>query len=154
MEEPAAMVIKADVGEIRNVREFVGLVFGAWGLEDYVARTVVSELATNAIVHGSRAGDVVVVRVYRREDGGAVVETWDRSDVVPVVPAVNYAAESGRGLLLMEALVRRWGTRPLNEGGKVVWAECATRRSDVSPVQPGEIRREISGSNGLPGSEK
>ncbi|TDE35497.1 ATP-binding protein [Actinomadura sp. 6K520] len=121
--EPATMVIKAEAGEIRRVREFVGLVFGAWGLEDYVARTVVSELATNAITHGSSEGEMVVVRAYRREDGGAVVETWDRSDAVPVVRSVGDAAESGRGLLLMEALVRRWGTRPLSEGGKVVWAE-------------------------------
>ncbi|TDC47906.1 ATP-binding protein, partial [Actinomadura sp. KC345] len=82
-----------------------------------------SELATNAIVHASRDGDVVVVRAYRRDDGIAVVETWDRSDVVPVVQVADQAAESGRGLFLMEALVRRWGTRPLNEGGKVVWAE-------------------------------
>ncbi|WP_433227546.1 ATP-binding protein [Actinomadura formosensis] len=123
MAEPATMVIKPDVGAVREVREFVGLVFGAWGLEDHVARMVVSELATNAIVHGSRDGDLVVVRAYRREDGFPVVEAWDRSDVRPVVRPVDYAAECGRGLLLMEALVRRWGTRPLSEGGKVVWAE-------------------------------
>ncbi|MBB4777717.1 ATP-binding protein [Actinomadura livida] len=123
MNEPATMVVKADLGAVREAREFVGLVFGAWGLEDYVARTVISELATNAITHGSREGDLVVVRVYRREDGVPVVEAWDRSEVVPVVGVVDYAAESGRGLLLMEALVRRWGTRPLSEGGKVVWAE-------------------------------
>lgn len=123
MAEPATMVIKANAGAVREVREFVGLVFGAWGLEDHVARMVVSELATNAIVHGSREGDLVVVRAYRREDGFPVVEAWDRSDARPVVRPVNYAAECGRGLLLMEALVRRWGTRPLNEGGKVVWAE-------------------------------
>lgn len=123
MGEPATLVIKAEVGEVREAREFVGLVFGSWGLEDYVARTVVSELATNAVKHGSREGDVVIVRAYRRDDGFPVVETWDQSDAVPVVRPVNYAAECGRGLLLMEALVRRWGTRPLSEGGKVVWAE-------------------------------
>ncbi len=92
------------------------------GLEDHVARTVISELATNAVKHGSRDGDLVVVRA-RRDDGCAVVEAWDRSDAVPVVRPVDYAAESGRGLMLMEALVRRWGTRPLSEGGKIVWAE-------------------------------
>lgn len=84
---------------------------------------MVSELATNAVVHGSEAGDTVIVRAYRRDDGVPVVETWDRSDALPVVRAVNYGMESGRGLLLLEGLVRRWGTRPLSEGGKVVWAE-------------------------------
>ncbi|NVI92246.1 ATP-binding protein [Actinomadura sp. BRA 177] len=123
MVEPAVMVIKAEVGAVREAREFVGLVFGGWGLEDHVARTVISELATNAVKHGSRDGDLVVVRAFRRDDGCAVVEAWDRSDAVPVVRPVDYAAESGRGLMLMEALVRRWGTRPLSEGGKIVWAE-------------------------------
>jgi hypothetical protein len=31
---------------------------------------------------------------------------------------------------------------------------CAARRSVVSPVQPGGTRREVPGSNGLPGSER
>lgn len=119
---PAEIVIKADAGAVREAREFVGVVFRGWGLTDYVARTVVSELAANAIAHGSRDGDVVVVRVHW-EGGFPVVETWDRSDALPVVRAVDYGVESGRGLLLVEALVRRWGVRPLGDGGKVVWAE-------------------------------
>jgi IS5 family transposase len=32
--------------------------------------------------------------------------------------------------------------------------KCAARRSVVSPVQPGGTRREVPGSNGLPGSER
>ncbi|MEV3922435.1 ATP-binding protein [Actinomadura coerulea] len=123
MEDPAALVIKAELGAVREAREFVALAFGGWGLEDFAARTVVSELVTNAIRHGSREGDHVVVRAYRWEGGGVVIEAWDRSDVLPVVRPVDFAAESGRGLQLVEALVRRWGARPLNEGGKVVWAE-------------------------------
>jgi hypothetical protein len=31
---------------------------------------------------------------------------------------------------------------------------CAARRFAVSPAQPGGIRREVPGSNGLPGSER
>ena len=123
MGEPETIVIKADVGAVREAREFVRLVFGAWGLADYVARTVVSELATNAVVHGSDEGGLVIVRAYRKENGIPVVEAWDRSDALPVVRPVNYGVECGRGLLLLEGLVLRWGTRPLNEGGKVVWAE-------------------------------
>ncbi|WP_034517841.1 ATP-binding protein [Actinomadura rifamycini] len=123
MSESAILVIKANPGAVKQVRDFVAVTFGAWRLDDCVARTVVGELAANAIRHGSRAGDPVVVRAYRRDDGAAVVEAWDVSDEPPVVRPVDLAAESGRGLLLVEALVRRWGTRPLSEGGKVVWAE-------------------------------
>jgi len=32
--------------------------------------------------------------------------------------------------------------------------KCAARRPVVSPVQPGGTRREVLGSNGLPGSER
>jgi hypothetical protein len=121
MAEVEMIVIKGEVGAVREARDFVGLVFGGWGLSDHVARAVVGELAANAVVHGG--GDLVVVRVYRREDGIPVVEAWDRSDALPVIRPVDLGAESGRGLLLVQGLARRWGTRPLNEGGKVVWAE-------------------------------
>ena len=127
--EPSVIVIKAEPKAVREARDFVGLVFGTWGLDGDVARTVVSELAANAIMHGSREGDLVIVRAYLRDDGFAVVEAWDRSDAAPVLRPVDHAAESGRGLLLMEALVRRWGTRPLSEGGKVVWAEIEPVRA-------------------------
>ena len=36
----------------------------------------------------------------------------------------------------------------------VVETKCAARRPVVSPVQPGGTRREVLGSNGLPGSER
>ena len=44
-----------------------------------------------------------------------------------------------------EVLPRRW---------VVERTLCAARRSVVFPVQPGGIRREVPGSNGLPGSER
>ncbi|MFC6883776.1 MULTISPECIES: ATP-binding protein [Actinomadura] len=123
MAEAAAVVVKAVPEAVKEAREFVALVFGEWGLDDHVARTVVSELVTNAIRHGSRDGDPVVVRVFAL-DGRPVIEVWDRSDAPPVVRPFDPGAENGRGLLLIGALVRRWGARPLAEGGKVVWAEC------------------------------
>lgn len=122
MPEPATLVIKACPEALKQVRDFVALVFGAWGLEDYVARTVATELATNAIRHGSRRGDPVIVRAYLSADGCPVVEAWDRSDAEPSVRPFSLAAEHGRGLHMLEALVRRWGIRPLAEGGKVVYA--------------------------------
>jgi len=38
--------------------------------------------------------------------------------------------------------------------GKVERFQCATRRTVVSPVEPGGTRREVLGSDGLPGSER
>ncbi|GAA3934338.1 hypothetical protein GCM10023085_14630 [Actinomadura viridis] len=128
MVETPTIVLKAVPEAIKEARDWVGMVLGAWGLESYTARIVVSEMATNAIMHGSEAGDLIVVRAYMR-NGLPVVETWDRSDDPPLIRAPGDLSESGRGLLLMEQLVVRWGTRPLSGGGKVVWAELEAERS-------------------------
>lgn len=116
------LVLKAVPEAIKEARDLVGFAFGHWGLEDYVARTVASELVTNAVVHGSRDGQYVVARTYLLDGGLPVIEVWDQSGDVPVVQVAGADDEGGRGLFLMEQLVVRWGVRPLNEGGKVVFA--------------------------------
>lgn len=132
MDEPATIVLKAAPEAIKQARDFVALTFSAWGLEDHIARTVISELATNAVKHGSLPNDPVVVRTHLREDGRPVLEVWDRSDAPPVVRPFDLASENGRGLQLMQALVRHWGTRPLKEGGKVVWAVLEARPLEIN----------------------
>ncbi|GAA1866726.1 ATP-binding protein [Actinomadura bangladeshensis] len=67
------------------------------------------------------------MRVLRDErDGLPVIEVWDGGEGRPVIRSQNHAAVSGRGLQLMVELVREWGVRPLNEGGKIVWAKLAS----------------------------
>ncbi|WP_165966926.1 ATP-binding protein [Actinomadura sp. 7K507] len=151
MEGPAQIVVPVQGESIKVVRDWVEDVLEKWGQDAYVAKVVVSELVTNVLRHtGSATATVRVVQA----DRGTVVEVFDSCDVLPVAEPADPLSEGGRGLAMMGALVKEWGAQPLGGGGKAVWALCATRRSDVSPVQPGEIRREISGSNGLPGSEK
>lgn len=103
-------------------RRFLAARFAEWGIEDdYVGRLVVCELVTNSYRHGEGP---IVVRMFRDErDGLVVVEVWDGGEGLPVVRPENYAATSGRGLMLVAELVRAWGVRPLNEGGKVTWAK-------------------------------
>jgi hypothetical protein len=40
------------------------------------------------------------------------------------------------------------------KGDAYAYCKCAARRSVVSPAQPGGTRRDVLGSNGLPGSER
>ncbi|MCP9954141.1 ATP-binding protein [Actinomadura madurae] len=105
-------------------RRFIAERFAEWGIEDdYVARLVVCELVTNSFKHGEGP---IIVRLFRDErDGHPIVEVWDAGDGRPMIPPENHAATSGRGLMLMAELVRAWGVRPLNEGGKAVWAKLA-----------------------------
>ncbi|WP_067456548.1 ATP-binding protein [Actinomadura macra] len=126
------LVLKPVPEACKEARDLVGFAFLHWGLEDYTARLVVSELITNA-VRASAAGQHIVVRVLLADGETPTIEVWDQSGEMPTVQAAGPAEETGRGLFLVEQLVRSWGTRPLAEGGKITWA-----RLHAVPVDGGE----------------
>jgi transposase InsO family protein len=66
-----------------------------------------------------------------------------------------YRSRDWRDLLAAAGIAHK-RTRPYRPqtNGKVERFKCATRRSVVSPVQPGGIREEVPGPDGLPGSER
>ncbi|MER5298652.1 ATP-binding protein [Streptomyces lasiicapitis] len=80
----------------------------------------VSELTTNALLHGVPPGRGFLLRLVR--DGTVVrVEVHDSGDGRPRL-AEGPDGESGRGLLLVSALADKWGVAP-RDPGKIVWAE-------------------------------
>ena len=81
---------------------------------------LVSEVATNALVHG--AGQVLV-RVVPA-DGGVRIEVVDGSPSLPRPRDATLMDEGGRGLALVEALSSSWGAERSAEG-KTVWFEVA-----------------------------
>ena len=91
------------------------------GLPPGTADTVellVSEIATNALVHGS--GEVRVrVNVL---DGTVRVEVDDDGTALPQLRAPSGTSEGGRGLALVHAMSGGWGVAP-RPGGKTVWFE-------------------------------
>jgi anti-sigma regulatory factor (Ser/Thr protein kinase) len=86
---------------------------------DDVAALLVSELVTNSVVH---ATGPLRVSVEPIEDGGLRVTVTDGSDVVPQVRDPGPEAISGRGMVLVDRLARRWGV-VLNASGNAVWFE-------------------------------
>jgi anti-sigma regulatory factor (Ser/Thr protein kinase) len=110
------------------------VVLAEWGLgaAAETAELVVSELMTNAIAASSRCGAedaLPVVHLRLSADGAAriLVEVRDRDPSGPSgVRQPGPDDESGRGLLLVEALADRWGWHPAGrQPGKVVWAYLA-----------------------------
>lgn len=84
------------------------------------AALVLSELATNAVLH---AGTPFFVRVHH--DGRSVrVEVEDASPALPDL--AGESAMSGRGLRIVDAPATNWGSQR-KAGGKVVWAELKPR---------------------------
>jgi len=80
-----------------------------------IAILLVSELATNAIVHATSA---IELRVRVGDD--VRVEVHDASSDAPEITAGDAERESGRGLELVSALAEGWDWSPRAEG-KVVW---------------------------------
>ena len=79
---------------------------------------VVSELATNAVLHGRPPARLRLTAA----DGAVLVEVFDSNPVAPVMAMLSEDAMTGRGLALVTAISARWGVEPTTEG-KRVWAE-------------------------------
>jgi anti-sigma regulatory factor (Ser/Thr protein kinase) len=84
---------------------------------------VVSELVTNSVEHAGPHGPSSAVRLHLEMLGARLrVEVSDQSTALPTLGDGDIASPSGRGLLLVERLARRWGV-VAEAWGKTVWLE-------------------------------
>ncbi|HEX2119772.1 MAG TPA: ATP-binding protein, partial [Acidimicrobiales bacterium] len=86
------------------------------------AALVVSELVTNALLHGGGCAGVATVPI----DSGIRIEVRDRSSLPPMLGRPSEESLTGRGLRLVANVSARWGADTEPGGGKVVWAEITT----------------------------
>ncbi|WP_245766873.1 ATP-binding protein [Streptomyces colonosanans] len=95
------------------------------------ATLIAAELAANAVRHGHVQGRDFHLRLVETADGIRLEVSDTRTERLPEPrpPQDPAADESGRGLLLVEALADRWGVEPRSPG-KCVWAEV--RRSPAT----------------------
>ncbi len=117
-----------DSGSAGLARRFIRDTCRSWELADEVvglAVLAVSELVTNALLH---ARGPVDVHVEVGEDR-LRLNVEDHLDRLPELPESNGPVEvalerdHGRGLSMLQQLGAQLGTRPLPQGGKVVWAD-------------------------------
>jgi anti-sigma regulatory factor (Ser/Thr protein kinase) len=108
-----------------------------WGLPTETASQLVAELAANAATHGRVPGRDFRLMLY--VIGGTLrIEVTDtRGDRLPELQHPEGTAESGRGLLLVDALADRWGVTEDRFPRKTVWAELRFSRPEPAPTGPG-----------------
>ncbi|MGW8454535.1 ATP-binding protein [Streptomyces niveus] len=113
---------------VAHLRHIAGALLREGGIAEGVIETVqllVSEIVTNAVVHG--AGDRVRFSISYDGGGDVLIEADDGR---PARVGVRHPAaddESGRGLLLVAALARGWGRR-----GTCTWCRVAAREVAAS----------------------
>jgi len=120
---------------VGHARQLVRTLLAAWEIGDAdavdVCELVVSELLTNAVLHGQPDIELQI----DRHDDLIRIAVADGSDVLPdpghgpdasvedILDDEDNAAqvgESGRGLLLVRAVAEDWRTEPYRNGKRVV----------------------------------
>jgi anti-sigma regulatory factor (Ser/Thr protein kinase) len=116
----ATRTLPARTASVPSARRFVMQALTDLGAEgacdDVVA--LVSELATNAVIHARTSYTIVV----SREGDTVRVGVHDLSPVIPRRRAYGMDATTGRGLRLVASMSSAWGIEAESEG-KVVWFE-------------------------------
>lgn len=124
-EESSGMVVfraefDPDPAQARAARRFVRSVLGDRDVTE-TAELLVSELTANVIRHAHTPFCVEVESLPE----AVRVSIWDGQAVDLVISeTADPQSESGRGLRIVQALAREWGTERTPEG-KRVWFELA-----------------------------
>ncbi len=105
---------------VGKARDFVASLVGPADRAEDI-RVCVSELATNALLHGTPRGREFRVHVTV-EDDAVRVEVHDAGQAPPRLCTPADTDDHGRGLQLVDALADAWGTSDRTGVGKVVWA--------------------------------
>ena len=107
---------------VASIRHFVREALTGWGLDDLVGDVtlVTSELATNAITHGSSPFRTTLVRA----DGMVRVAVEDGSPAWPERHDAQPGDQDGRGMAIVATLSHRSGCHSTPHG-KVAWAELS-----------------------------
>jgi DNA-binding NarL/FixJ family response regulator len=115
--------LEATLASGAAARRFMEETLRRWSCGDLldVVNLLVSELVTNAVVHGGSEMDVSVMLT----PDSLRVEVADHDETVPAPKdAVDDWDTSGRGLAFVASMSKAWGVQRL-PGGKVVWFEVA-----------------------------
>ncbi|MDQ8707230.1 ATP-binding protein [Streptomyces sp. LHD-70] len=123
MTKTAQRFFDARPESVGQARSFTSEALANWGLPDCAedVRLCVSELATNALVHGTAPGHGFLVKLDADEEV-VRLEVHDSRRQHPEARQAASTDTSGRGLILVDALADRWGVEDRTPFGKIVWS--------------------------------
>jgi PAS domain S-box-containing protein len=120
-DQVASWQLPPDPAIVSRARALATRQLDQWGMEHLAESTelIVSELITNAILHG-HGNSEIGLRLIRHNM--LTCEVADTSDSHLRLRHPRTTDENGRGLCLVTKLSRKWGTR-YTPNGKIIWAE-------------------------------
>ena len=118
-DEVVTWELEPEPNSVPWIRAQVAARLAGWGLDTLTdtAQLLVSELVTNALVHGAGSLGVRLIK-----GGTLLCEVHDDGMDLPHLRHAEATDESGRGLQLVSHLAARWGTHR-TDTGKIVWVE-------------------------------
>ncbi|WP_055602258.1 ATP-binding protein [Streptomyces aureus] len=128
--QEASVTLPSDPASVPTARRYVADVLVGWGLDDAAEiadsiRLIVSELATNAVLHTLGQSPTFTVDVRLEREERLHVGVTDSHPRRPRRLPAAVQQDNGRGMAIIRVLAAEAGGRlsvtPTEDGGKTVW---------------------------------
>jgi anti-sigma regulatory factor (Ser/Thr protein kinase) len=128
--QEASITLPSDPASVTTARRYVCGVLAGWGLPAEApsvdaVRLIVSELATNAVLHTSGLSPTFTVDVRLERSEQLHIGVTDSHPRWPRQSAAAVQQDNGRGMVIIRHLTTESGgslqVTPTDEGGKTVW---------------------------------
>ena len=128
--QEATVTLPSTPASVPAARAYVAAVLGQWGLPGSApaadtVRLIVSELATNAVLHTSGQSPTFTVDVRLDRDEQLYIGVTDSHPRWPQRLPAAVQQDNGRGMVIVRHLAAESGgrlaVRPTPDGGKTVW---------------------------------
>ena len=128
--QEATVTLPSDPASVTTARRHVCALLGEWGLPPDAlvldsVRLIVSELATNAVLHTSGQSPTFTVDVRLERSEELYIGVTDSHPCWPKRLPATVQQDSGRGMVIIRHLTAESGGKlqvtPTEDGGKPVW---------------------------------
>lgn len=136
--KPLELQFLAEPEEVAALRRILRLHLTHWRLRDLIeaAQLCVSELVTNVITHVGRGTPTMLTLSVSGNHLRIEVRDPD-ARALPTLLSASPGGETGRGLVMLDAMAARWGVI-LTASGKTTWAELECE--SAAAVEAGRTR--------------